>query len=190
MRALATENVDSDRHEILVLGYSEAAMYLRQVGADEIQAIVAIHGQREHPIEVPSGVPSLILQFDDSQAPDEEDPLDHARFRLRKREAAAVGLSLDPPNEGHARSIIEFARQIQSLPGTLICQCAAGISRSPAAALLCLAAWLGPGQESACVQQVLAIRPAAQPHRDLVRFGDRILGRGGRLLEALNHVLP
>ena len=178
----------ADYPGVLILGYSEAAMFLRQGEADCVQAIIAIRGQREHVIEVPNGVPSLVLQFDDSQAPDEGVPLDAARFRLRQREAAAVGLSLNPPNDGHARSIIEFARQIRSASGTLLCHCSAGISRSPAAALLCLAEWTGPGHERTCVEQLLILRPAAQPHRDLVRFGDTILGREGRLLKALEDV--
>jgi predicted protein tyrosine phosphatase len=65
--------------------------------------------------------------------------------------------------------------------------CAAGISRSPAAALICLAAWSAPGEEENCVRELRRVRPAAMPHRDLVRFGDEILGRGARLLRALDH---
>lgn len=102
----------------------------------------------------------------------------------------SVGLNFSPPTEAHARAIIEFARKIQPVDGILLRQCLAGISRSSAAALLCLTEWTGPGHECDCVEHVLAIRPAAQPHRDLVRFGDRILNRNGRLLAALDSLRP
>ena len=40
---------------VLVLGYSEAEMLMRKPGAAAIQAIIAIHGQREYPVEL-SGI--------------------------------------------------------------------------------------------------------------------------------------
>ncbi len=70
----------------------------------------------------------------------------------------------------------------------LLCHCQAGISRSPAAALLCLAAWTGPGRERDCVEQVMQIRPAAVPHMGLVNFGDALLGRQGELVKAVLEV--
>jgi predicted protein tyrosine phosphatase len=175
---------------VLILGYSEAAMFLRQPEAHQVRAIISIHGNREFPVETSQASHALVLQFDDSESPNEDDLEQRARFSIRRREAAAIGLSLNPPREEHARSIIEFARQIRDLKGTLLCHCLAGISRSSAAALLCLAEWTGPGHERACVEHVLAIRPAAQPHRGLARFGDNILNRGGRLLSALDSLRP
>lgn len=165
-------------------------MYLRQVEGEQVQAIISIHGQREYPVETQLASHSLVLQFDDSEVSNEGDLEQRARFSIRRREAAAIGLSLNPPTEEHARAIIEFARQIRDLKGALLCQCLAGISRSSAAALLCLAEWTGPGQERACVEHVLAIRPAAQPHHDLIGFGDRLLHRNGQLLSALDALRP
>ena len=66
----------------------------------------------------------------------------------------------------------------------------AGISRSTAASILCLAAWTQPGQERECVQYIRQRRPSANPHRDLIRFGDILLNRGGRLEQALDDNRP
>lgn len=175
----------ADHPSLLVLGYSEAAMFLRRTDAEQIGAVISIHGQREYPVDTSGIEHSIILRFDDADVPDENDPLAAARMHQRRREAAAIGLTIDPPNESHAIAIIEFARKIRHIRGTLLCQCFAGISRSPAAALLCLAEWMGPGHERECVEQILSIRPAALPHRDLVRFGDRVLKRDGKLMETL-----
>jgi len=170
---------------VLILGYSEAAMYIRGPSAADVNAIISIYGQREYPLDVEGLAHALILRFDDTEAPNEDDPIHAYQIRLRQRKAAEIGLELIPPTLDHARSIIEFARSISSLEGTLLCQCHAGISRSPAAALLCLATWTRPGQEQACVARIRAARPAAVPHHDLVAFGDRLLQRNGNLLASI-----
>lgn len=171
--------------DIIVLGYSEASMLLRKSDSADIRAIIAIHGQREYPVNL-EGVPhSLVLQFDDTEAPNESDPIEASRLRLRQREAAEIGITLTPPTMDHAQRIIEFARAIHTIEGTLLCHCQGGISRSPAAALLCLATWTGPGRERDCVRQLLSARPCAAPHPDLVRFGDKLLLRNGALVDEL-----
>jgi predicted protein tyrosine phosphatase len=175
---------------LYVLGYSEAGMLLRQPETANVQAVLSIHGQHEHPLDAPGVSARLLLQFDDAESGNRGDSLDAARMRWRQRDAAEIGLTLNPPTVDHARSIIEFARSIQTLDGALLCQCAGGISRSPAAALLCLAAWTGPGHEDTCVERLLAIRPSAVPHAGLVEFGDQILGRGGALAAALCRARP
>ncbi len=175
---------------LLILGYSEAGMLLRKPGAVDVRAIISIHGQREYAVET-GGVPHrLVLRFDDTEAPSTTDPIHAARVRLRQREAAKVGLTLTPPTIDHARSIIDFARSVAELDGTLLCQCQGGVSRSSAAALLCLAAWTGPGQEHYCVERLLAARDCAVPHRDLVAFGDDLLHREGELTRAMDRVRP
>jgi len=172
----------------IVLGYSEASMYLSRRDADPIGAIIAIHGQRELPVETGHVSRCLVLQFDDIEPPYRDDSLAAARFSVRQREAAAIGLSMNPPTESHVKAIIEFARDIRLMEGALLCQCQAGISRSPAAALVCIAEWLGPGNERTCVESLRTLRPAAMPHRGLVIMGDRLLGRNGQLLHAMQRM--
>lgn len=175
---------------IIILGRSEAAMLLGKSIAADVRAVITIHGQREYPLEAPGIGHRLVLRFDDTQAPNEMDPIRAARIRLRQQEAKKNGLELCPPTVDDARSIIEFAESIRALGGVLLCQCQAGISRSPAAALLCLATWAGPGHERNCVAYLLQVRPSAVPHLDLVRFGDDVLGLNGALVEAVRAERP
>jgi predicted protein tyrosine phosphatase len=175
---------------LLVLGYSEAGMLLRAPGAADVGAIISIHGSREPLLIAQSTARRLILEFDDVEGFDSMDPMAVARWGLRRREAGEVGLRLTPPTADHAKAVLEFARSVAGLEAMLLCQCQGGISRGPAAALLCLATWTEPGREEYCVERLLAIRPSAVPHRDIVRFGDALLHRDGRLLAALDRVRP
>lgn len=164
-------------------------MLLRKPGSLRVGAILSIHGQREHPVEAPDGVPQLVLQFDDAPPPP-DDPLEASRMRLREREAAEIGLVLRPPTIDDARRIIEFADEHRAVAGAILLQCLAGISRSPAAAQICLAKWMGPGQEGECVAAVLKQRPAAMPNRGLITFADHLLGRTGALVSELARQRP
>lgn len=159
-------------------------MLLRQPEAATIGAIITIRGQREYAVEAPPAAHCLSLEFDDIEAPSLTDPLHASRIRLRQRDAESMGLRPTPPTRDHAQAIIDFAQAIRDVDGALLCQCFAGISRSTAAALICLSVWFGPGSERACVERVRAIRPAAVPHADLIGFADDLLGRDGRLVSA------
>ncbi len=190
---------------LIVLGYSEASMLLRN-GDTKIAAIITIAGEREFAVATDGTDPILRLHFDDVEVPDPSDPLSAARAQLRQREEAKPAFwpvqycRIDdervtrgapphaPPTPDDAQRIIDFARSLDETDGVILCQCHAGISRSPAVALLCLATWAGPAHEDACVQRLKAIRPCAVPHRGLVRFGDERLGRGGALIAALDRI--
>lgn len=169
---------------ILVLGYAEAMMLLKPPTDIQLTAVIAIHGFREFAVET-EATHRLDLNFDDIPIEMTDDALAAYRSRLLQRQAAQVGLQLTPPQESHAQQIIDFARSISDLQGTLLCQCQGGISRSAAAALLCLATWTDIGQEAACVEYLLNVRPGAQPHAGLVSVGDRLLCRQGKLMAAV-----
>jgi predicted protein tyrosine phosphatase len=59
------------------------------------------------------------------------------------------------------------------------------VSRSSTAALIMYAYWLGPGREQEAMKRVLSQRPVAIPNRRMIELADRLLDRGGRLVEAL-----
>src|SRR5262245_39343860 len=149
--------------QILVLGYSEAAMLLRNPGEVRIGAVISIAGQREYAVEVGS-VPHLILSFDDTEAPNPNDPLQAARLGIRTRDAAAIGLKLIPPSREDAQRIIDFSNSIREISGVLLCHCLGGVSRSAAAALICLATWTGAGHEDYCFSKLIEARACALPH--------------------------
>jgi predicted protein tyrosine phosphatase len=45
--------------------------------------------------------------------------------------------------------------------------------------------WFGPGREQEAMERVLSQRPVAVPNRRMIELADRLLDRGGRLVEAL-----
>jgi predicted protein tyrosine phosphatase len=170
---------------IVILGYSEAAMFLKRDPAPDLVGLISIHGRREFGVE--AQVPRrLDLTFDDIEVPDPQDVWSLQRALSRKRWDAQNGLELLPPTASDAASIIEFARSARGTGGILLCHCGGGMSRAPAAALICLAAWSGPGTEAECVESIARLRRGAVPHAGLVRFADGLLGLGGMLVDALS----
>jgi len=171
---------------ILALGYSEAAMVLRSGQPNNITAVIAIRGHGEYVVDCPGTVQKLVLEFDDVEVLASADPSRAYESWAREKWAKEIGRPQSPPSVADAAAIIEFARRISSSRGTVLCHCQAGVSRSTAAALVCLATWTGPGHEQYCVEHLRSGRPCAMPHRGLVGFADELLGRGGRLVSALS----
>jgi predicted protein tyrosine phosphatase len=81
--------------------------------------------------------------------------------------------------------IIRLADSLKTVGGKVLIHCGAGISRSAAAALILYACWLGPGREQEAMEKVFTLRPIAKPNRRMVMLADKILGREGRLIDAL-----
>jgi predicted protein tyrosine phosphatase len=81
--------------------------------------------------------------------------------------------------------IIRLAETLGSNGGRVLIHCEAGVSRSTATALIMYGCWLGPGREREAMARVVAQRPVAVPNRRMVEIADRLLQRGGRLVEAL-----
>ena len=159
-------------------------MFLRNGNEHNVSGIISIHGRREFAVEATMHH-RLDLLFDDIEVAAPVDEIGLLRMVARRRWAEQNGLAETPPTPAHVKAIIEFAQAIREAKGVLLCQCGGGMSRSPAAALVCLATWTDPGDEQVCVQEVLRLRPAAVPHRGLIRFADDLLGRAGKLNAAL-----
>jgi predicted protein tyrosine phosphatase len=91
------------------------------------------------------------------------------------------------PCEQHVAQLIEFVqRWPRATP--LVVHCYAGISRSTAAAFISACA-LAPGRDETSI--ALAIRqasPTAYPNPLLVTLADRQLGRGGRMVRAVEAI--
>lgn len=83
------------------------------------------------------------------------------------------------------QQIIRLAESLRLNTGKVLIHCEAGVSRSPAAALIMYACWLGPGHERQAMDRVLTQRPAAIPNRRMVELADGLLALRGRLLEVL-----
>lgn len=87
----------------------------------------------------------------------------------------------DAPQPKHVQAIIDFARELKPSDRVLV-HCAAGISRSTAAAITILATLMGPGRAEEVVDRLLAIRPTCRPHLRMVEMADELLGFGGQLI--------
>lgn len=94
---------------------------------------------------------------------------------------------MTPPGEVHVRRIIDWAREWDRRT-PLVVHCFAGISRSTAAAYVIVAA-LNPDRNEAELAKTLRHRsPSATPNRRIVAIADDILGRGGRMLSAIDAI--
>jgi predicted protein tyrosine phosphatase len=72
----------------------------------------------------------------------------------------------------------------------MVIHCWAGISRSTASAFMAACA-LNPHRDEATIaRQIRAASPSAYPNRLIVTLADRALGRGGRMVRALDAMGP
>ncbi len=117
-------------------------------------------------------IPSLTLKFHDIRSLGDQ---------LRQT-LAQQGLTV-PPSKDHVQAIIKFGRDLPS-GARLLCCCTAGLSRSPAAALIVMALSL-PGREGEAFCSLMAIRPRSAPNPIMVAIADDLIGAGGRLIGTL-----
>jgi predicted protein tyrosine phosphatase len=95
--------------------------------------------------------------------------------------------NLIAPQETHVRQIIDFAGQWDRTAPLLI-HCWMGVSRSPAAAVIAALA-IEPDQDDARVAARLRrASPYATPNARLIAIGDEMLGRRGRLVQAVRAI--
>ena len=125
----------------------------------------------EHMIETPAG-------FDTSR---------HLKLGVNDIVDPAAGTA--PPARAHIDALLEFSRGWNAGQPLLI-HCWAGISRSMATAFTILCDRLGPDREIEIARAMRLRAPHAQPNRLLVQHADDALGRGGRMLAALNSMGP
>lgn len=105
---------------------------------------------------------------------------DHLRVLVDDIERPGMGLSA--PARSHVRELIRFLRACPPRASVLI-HCFAGVSRSPAAALIALALD-APGREHEAATALRRAAPFACPNRLLVELADAALGRQGALAAA------
>jgi predicted protein tyrosine phosphatase len=97
----------------------------------------------------------------------------------------------EAPTLEDVKSIVRFARGIKQGERTLV-HCAAGISRSSAAALAILASKVPPTRSGAeeAHKALIDAKAAIRPNRTMVAFTDEVLGFGGKLLEVRDEIFP
>lgn len=88
------------------------------------------------------------------------------------------------PCEEHVHSLIDFVRAWDR-DKPLVVHCFAGISRSTAAAFVVACALLPEADEAYIARRLRQASPTALPNSQLVACGDAVLGRDGRMREAV-----
>src|SRR6185369_17963823 len=110
-------------------------------------------------------------------------------LRLAMNDICEPQSGLVPPCEGHVSDLIKFALAWDRKAPLLI-HCWAGISRSTAAAFITLCALNPEASEREAARALRRASPTAHPNRRLVRLGDTVLQRSGRMIEAVESIGP
>jgi predicted protein tyrosine phosphatase len=125
---------------------------------------------------------SLLAAGTEMTRPETISQQDHLLLSMHDIAEARDGMTL--PGETHIQSLLDFVgKWDRSRP--LVVNCYAGISRSTASAYI-IAAALSPKRDEAELANTLrAVSPSATPNPRLIALADQILGRGGRMTEAI-----
>jgi predicted protein tyrosine phosphatase len=89
------------------------------------------------------------------------------------------------PSSRHIERVVEFLRE---RPERLLIHCTAGLSRSPALAMVAICEIYG--DIAAACTSVKSALPEASPNRGVLRRADEVLKLGGRLVEQAMIVFP
>jgi len=151
--------------KLAVCGMSELPEVWEKTGADVVLSLV-VEGPDWIRDAMPKslGKPTMAVHYPMDDVEDPTDPL--------------------APTEQDVMDILVEASMMEH-GNTMIIHCKAGISRSTAAAYAILCNALGPGKEQEALDILLQIRPTSYPNRLIVAYADRILDRGGKMLETI-----
>ncbi|QGM44244.1 tyrosine phosphatase family protein [Methylocystis heyeri] len=117
-----------------------------------------------------------------SLRPSEIEPPRHLRLSVSDIETPLDGHIL--PGAEHVESLLAFLRNWDR-EQPLVIHCYAGVSRSPAAAFVGACALEPSRSELEIAQSLRLASPTATPNRRFVELADRLLGRQGRMVEAV-----
>ncbi len=122
---------------------------------------------------------------------------DHPGLPVLDRMAGATRLALrfhdvihetpgaQAPSEADIETILSFGDRTRGEAiGHLLIHCHAGISRSTATAAILLTQWTG-GAEQAHFDHINQIRPRSWPNSRMITLADRMLGRQGDMIAAM-----
>jgi len=112
-------------------------------------------------------------------------PENHLWLKLHDISAPLDGYIV--PEEEHVADLLDFVRRWDRR-APLVVHCFAGISRSTASAFASVCA-LNPHRDEATVAQALRrASPTATPNARIVTLADRLLGRQGRMIAAIETI--
>jgi predicted protein tyrosine phosphatase len=113
-------------------------------------------------------------------------PVDR-HLRLGVNDIVDVEAGDSPPARSHIEALLEFSRT-WSGDDPMLVHCWAGVSRSMAATYTILCDRLGPGSEFRAARAIRDRAPHAYPNALLVQYADELLGRRGRMIDAIRAI--
>jgi predicted protein tyrosine phosphatase len=130
-------------------------------------------------------VVSLIGDIGYVERPDGVAPENHLWLRFDDICAPHDGYIM--PDEEHVADLLQFVRGWDR-QAPLVIHCFAGVSRSTASAYVSVCA-LNPHRDEASIAQALRLAsPTATPNIRVVSLADGLLGRGGRMVAAIDNI--
>lgn len=111
--------------------------------------------------------------------------VNHLFLEMNDIAEAQSGMTL--PGEIHVRNLLDFAHGWDRA-SPLVVHCYAGISRSTAAAYIITAALRPERDEKELAATLRWLSPSATPNPRLIAVADALLGRQGRMIEAIKGI--
>lgn len=112
-------------------------------------------------------------------------PENHLLLAMNDIAEMREGMTL--PGEAHVRQILDFAGD-SDRDGSLVVNCYAGVSRSTASAYIIAAALTPARDEMELARELRWLSPSATPNPRLIAVADAILGRDGRMIDAIKAI--
>ena len=152
-----------------ICGLDELSDEMESFRPSHIISILDPDEDRDDPLIFPEEIGVLSLRFYDF----------HALGGLVGKALSRQGRH-EHPSVDHAQSIITFGREIPR-GSRVLTHCWAGVSRSTAAAFVLACLHMTADQAMGLIME---LRPGAVPNRLIIKFADRILGAGGKMVSA------
>lgn len=150
---------------IHVCGVGALPVHAQKIGASHVITLIRDHG----PVATPAGI------------------VDGNHLRIDVNDINEPGTGLIHPQDVHVTEVLKFARAWdQRAP--MIIHCYAGISRSTASAFSSLCALNPEVSEAVIARRLREASPTATPNRLIVSIADDMLGRGGRMVDAITEI--
>ena len=167
------------KHRIHVCSLALVKSHLKATGASHVmtllgpKAVVESHPELRPGCAVRIGVSDIVAGDDGRMTPEHE------------RDGHIL------PESEHVDQIIAFARRWaddQPPTGPLLIHCYAGVSRSTAAAYISFLAIDETMDEFEAARTLRRSSPTASPNPRLIEIADGLLGRNGRMIEAIRSI--
>ena len=132
-----------------------------------------------------SHVLTVMANVDQVQRPESVLPANHLKVQMDDITEQMDGFVA--PSDTHIEQVLNFVRSWDRR-APLIVHCFAGISRSTASAYASVCALSPHRDEASIAQELRRASPTATPNIRIVSLADRLLGRDGRMVSAIQTI--